>query len=176
MDDDTSAPLDPPAGPDAPAPQHAPIDSRAETDAAIDRLLPRATRTLSVFDLTLGTAWDRGVRVEALRAFCLASRRNRVRIVVHDAQPLLRHCPRLVGLTRQFAHVLAIHETHDTVKSAADPLVLVDELHYVHRFHHTAPHGLAATDDPLGARPLSERFEELWAASDPAITGTTLGL
>lgn len=174
--DDTPPLPEPPAVPPPPEPVRTPLTTRAGIDAAIDALLPRATRTLVVFDRTLGPDWNRDARVDVLRAFCLASPRNRLRIVVHDAQALARHCPRIVALTRPFAHVVAIHETHETVRAVSDPLVIADALHYVHRFHVDASRALDARDDPIGARPLVERFDELWDASDPAISGTTLGL
>nr|MCU0870126.1 hypothetical protein [Burkholderiales bacterium] len=131
--DDTSPP--PAADDDVPPPVRVALESRHAIDAAIDALLPVATRSLCVFDAALGPRWNLDARIDALRAFCLAGRRNRLRIVVHDARALVRDCPRLVALTRPFAHVIAIHETHETVKSVADPLVLADDLHYVHRFH-----------------------------------------
>jgi hypothetical protein len=35
---------------------------------------------------------------------------------------------------------------------------------------------LRGLDDPIGARALIERFEEIWEASSPAVSATTLGL
>jgi hypothetical protein len=36
--------------------------------------------------------------------------------------------------------------------------------------------GLMAVDDPLGTHPFIERFAEIWEASSPAVSATTLGL
>ena len=80
------------------------------------------------------------------------------------------------ALLRQFSHVISIHETQDQAKNVYDPFVLVDDRHYAHRFHYDGAQGMLAIDDPHGARTLRDRFEEIWAASDPAIPATTLGL
>lgn len=159
-----------------PTPEHVRLDSRAALDAAIDRVLPLARRRVAIFANTFGAEWNQDVRAEALRRFCLASRRNELRIVLHDPQPLYRHCPRLLNLLRQFSHVLVIHETHLEAKNVYDPFVLVDDRHYVHRFHFNGANGLLGLEDPHGAKSLRDRFDELWAASDPAVPATTLGL
>lgn len=160
----------------APEPQFEKLEDRTALDAAIDRVLPLARRQMVVFAKTLGNEWNTETRVNLIRHFCLESRRNQMRIVVHDTHPLYRACPRLLNLLRQFSHIVSIHETQDQAKNVYDPFVLVDDRHYAHRFHYDGAQGLLAIDDPLGARSLHDRFEELWGASDPAVPATTLGL
>ncbi len=159
-----------------PEPRHERIDTRAGLEAGIAQVLPLARRRILVFARSLGHEWNQDLRVDTLRRFCLDSRRNQARILVHDPQPAYRNCPRLLGLLRQFSHVVAIHETHYQAKGVYDPFVLAEDRHYLHRFHFDQPQGILGLEDPIGAKPLLDRFEELWANSEPAISATTLGL
>jgi len=159
-----------------PQPSLTRLESRAGIEQAIDEVILQARRQLVVFCGRLSAEWNRQARVDPIRRFCLASRRNQLRIVVHDSAAAYRSCPRLLTLLRQFSHVISIQETLDHAKNVYDPFVLADDTHYLHRFHHDGPAGLLALDDPVGATVLHDRFEELWLASEPAIPATTIGL
>ena len=152
------------------------LASRVDVEHAIDQVLSLARHRIVVFARQLGSEWNREARVDVVRRFCLGSRRNQMRIVLHDAQTAYRFCPRLLALLRQFSHVISVQETLDNVKGISDPFVMADDLHYVHRFHHDGPDGLLATDHPLGTTVFRDRIEELWQASEPALPPTTLGL
>jgi hypothetical protein len=159
-----------------PEPLFEKIDTRAGLESGIDRVLALAQSRIAIFAKTLGPEWNAEPRVDMLRAVCLKSRRNQIRIVVHEPAPVYAQCPRLLGLLRQFSHVLAIHETQLAAKHVYDPFVLVENRHFLHRFHFDGPRGLLAMHEPNEAKVLQDKFEELWAASDPTISATTLGL
>jgi hypothetical protein len=161
---------------DTPAPRQSPLLGNAAYDAALDDILGRARKTVRIFETTLGGGYNSPGRVELLRTFLLANRRNRLQIVVHDVRSLDRNCPRLLNLLRVHAHAMSIHETHEVAKAVYDPFAVADEQHYVHRFHFEEMRGLMAVDDPLGTHPFLERFAEIWEASSPAVSATTLGL
>ena len=57
-----------------------------------------------------------------------------------------------------------------------DPLVIVDGRHFLHRFHIEQPRAALGIGEPLVARPLVERFEEIWATGEPGVDATVLGL
>jgi hypothetical protein len=157
-------------------PQHDKLAGEGEIDAALDRLLARVERRLSLFDTRLGRGFVGAARGELLRRFLLAKRSNRVRIVVHDASTIARDCPRLVALLRQFSYAIAIHETEPQAKSLYDPFVIGDDRDHLHRFHHEDARGLLVLDDAQATLPFVRRFDEIWAASAPAVSATTLGL
>lgn len=157
-------------------PQQSPILGNAAYDEALDDILSRAQRSMRIFENALGAAYNSPKRVELMRAFLLANRRNRLQIVVHDVLGMDRSCPRLLNLLRVHAHAIGIHETHQAAKAVYDPFAIVDEDHYVHRFHFEEMRGLRSIDDPIGAHPFLERFAEIWEASSPAVSATTLGL
>jgi hypothetical protein len=59
---------------------------------------------------------------------------------------------------------------------ATDPLLIIDRRHYLHRFHFEQPRASLGINAPEEAQLLSNRFDEIWATGEAAITGTVLGL
>src|SRR5258705_10891 len=112
---------------DEPNPQHSPIFGNAEYEAAIDTILQKASSRIRIFDHTLGKEYNSSRRLEVLRQFLLASRRNSLQVVLHDTRTMDRNCPRILRLLRTYGHSISIHETHPTAKSVYDPFVIVDD-------------------------------------------------
>lgn len=152
------------------------LASFAEAETAIDRALSHAMRRIDLFDRSLGRSWNSPDRIERLRAFCLAGQRNELRIVLHEAASVALQCPRMAALQRTFSHIVAIRETRPEARTAHDVLLIVDGMHHVQRFQSDSPRGRYVENAPEDTRPLAGRFEEIWAASDPAAPATTLGL
>lgn len=147
-----------------------------EYEAVIDGMIPQTMRAIRVFDTALPRTWNSPARFEALRQFLLANRTNRLLIVVHDAGPIERECPRLVELLEQFGTAVRIHQTLSPAKHVYDPFVLFDANHYVHRFHYRFLRAAQGTNDIEGTQLLLTRFEEIWEASFLAVTAGTSGL
>lgn len=161
----------------APTPQHTRLEGIREYTQAIDTVLQLARHTIRIFERDLdGIGFNSPARQELLRGFLLASRTSRLRLVVHDIEYLESRCPRMIHLLRQFSHGMQIHRTRPHVRSMCDPIIIADDQHYLHRFHYDDSRALLGLYDPHGAHDLTQRFEELWEASEPGITVTTLGL
>ena len=152
------------------------LEGNSEYEAAIDTLLARTGRKLRIFERQLGKGYNSPRRHELLRHFLLAGRSHCIQIVVHDATNLQRDCPRMITLLRQFVHSVSIHETEPQAKGVYDPFSVMDERDYVHRFHYDNLRGVLGLDDPQGALGFVQRFDEIWEASAPAASATTLGL
>lgn len=152
------------------------FEGMREYEALVDELIPRTQREIRVFDNGLSRAWNTPQRYETLRQFLLTNRKNRLLIVVHDAEPIERECPRMVDLVRQFAATVRIHETLVAAKQIYDPFVVFDAAHYVHRFHYRFLRAALGTNDVLGAQQLLDRHAELWDASALAVSAGTSGL
>jgi hypothetical protein len=156
--------------------QHEKLVGVADYERALSRLLTRPQRVLRIFDRQLDRFIDTPANHQLLRTFLTRSRASRLHIVLHDSSTLTRDCPRLVGLLRQFAHAIAIHETEAHAKGVYDPFLVVDDRDHLHRFHYEDSRALLVLDDPPATSVFLERFAELWEASYPAVSGTTLGL
>lgn len=144
---------------------------------AIDAVIARAQRSILIFDVDLK---DRGyntpIRHDALRAFLLASRGNRLQIALHNTQELEADCPRLINLLRQFPSAIQIHRTTGVARDASDPFLIADDAHFWRKPHHQHPRSVLSLGSATDAKPLIERFGEIWESSEPGISSSTLGL
>jgi hypothetical protein len=161
---------------DEPHPHHSAIFGNGQYEEAIDTIVGKASGKIRIFDHTLEKGYNSPHRADLLRRFFLASRRNTLQIVLHDTGGVERNCPRIIQLLRTYGHAISIHETHPTAKSVYDPFVIVDDRCFVHRFHFDEMRGLCGIDDPIGTHAFIERFSEIWEASSPSVSATTLGL
>ena len=86
----------------------------------------------------------------------------------------------LADMLRAGADVVRVNFSHGEPQAHAkrvyDPFALADERDHLHRFHYEDSRALLALDDPAGTQPFLDRFQELWEASGPAASATTLGL
>jgi hypothetical protein len=71
---------------------------------------------------------------------------------------------------------VTIYRTGAEAKNATDPLLIVDDRHYLHRFHYDQPRAVMGIEQPEQTRPLASRFDEIWATGEPGINATVLGL
>ncbi len=152
------------------------FESMVEYEAVIDSLIPLTQSVIRVFDKKLSRAFNSAQRHDALSRFLLASRTNRLTIILHETETLERDCPRIILLLRQFSHAVSIRRTLQAARHVYDPFVIFDASHYVHRFHYDHLRAAQGTHDVLGAQQLLDRFEEILEASEPAISANVSGL
>jgi hypothetical protein len=152
------------------------FEGLAAYDAALDELIANATRTIRIFDKSLGRNFNTPRRYELLGDFLLASRVNRVQIVLHDTSNLVRDCPRLMTLFKRFSHSVAIQQTLAAARNVYDPFAVSDDFRFVRRFHHSDLRGVATIGDIAASSLLIKRFSEIWEASAPSLAATTIGL
>ena len=159
----------------------APIYERFDTNAgfqtAVERLLEQPGRELRVFDPDASALrLNDGARIDRLTNFLLASRTRRIHLVVHDTDYLTRQCPRMLALLRRFSHAIQINQTHEEIRNVQDSFWLLDAVHYVRRPVAQLFHGAMGLGDENEGQALRGRFGEIWAASFPAVSSTTVGL
>jgi len=159
------------------APVYERFDTNAGFQSAFNRLMEQPGRELRVFDpdgaaLRLNDAQ----RIERLERFLIASRTRRLYLVVHSTDHLTRQCPRLLTLLRRFSHAMQINQTHEEIRELQDAFLLLDAMHYVRRPMATLFRGAMGLGDENEGQALRGRFGEIWAASYPAVSSTTVGL
>jgi hypothetical protein len=160
-----------------PQPRTVALSSIAEQVAALDELIGLAQRRIRVFDHDLSQmGWNRAMRMDSVGAFLRGARGRHLDIILHDLGYLQTSCARLLLLLRTYSYAVTIYRTGSEALRAADPLVLVDDRHYLHRFHYEQPRATLGIDQPEDARPLAQRFDEIWATGEPGINATVLGL
>jgi hypothetical protein len=153
------------------------FDDRTGFQAAIDRLLEQPGRELRAFDPD-GAALQLNdpARIERIEKFLLASRTRRLYLVLHDTEHLTRHCPRMMSLIARFAHAVQVNRTHEEIRELQDAFLVLDSAHYVRRPVAQFFRGAIGLGDDTEGIAMRARFMEIWAASFPAVSGTTAGL
>ena len=153
------------------------FDTSAGFHAALGRLLEQPGRELRVFDpdgaaLRLNDA----SRIESLERFLLASRTRRLYMALHDTEHLTRRCPRMMALLARFSHAIQINRTHEEIRELQDAFLVLDAVHYVRRPVAAFFRGAMGLGDETDGQVMRSRFLEIWAASYPAVSATTVGL
>jgi hypothetical protein len=82
----------------------------------------------------------------------------------------------MMNLLRNYGHAMTVCQTGAEAKVATDPLVIVDGVHYLHRFHLEQPRAALGVSQPEQTRLLTSRFDEIWASGENRVAGTILGL
>jgi hypothetical protein len=144
---------------------------------AVDRLLVEPGRELRVFDPDGGALrLNEPARVGALERFLRESRTRRLYMVLHDPEPLQRHCPRMMSLITRYGHAIQVNRTQESIRQLQDAFLVLDAMHYLRRPVAGFFRGALGLHDETEASALRGRFDEIWAASDPGVSGTTAGL
>lgn len=153
------------------------FDTEAGYAAAIDAMLAATQQQLCVFDSDLRRmGLEQTARCDILGQMLAAHRDSRLRIVLHDSQPLERGSPRLMKLLLRHAGKMEVRQTPTQLRHLADCFLLGDARHGVVRFHAQQPRGKFFIDDVEAAQPWQQRFDELWETVTPCISATRLGL
>ena len=153
------------------------FDTAEGFHAAVDRLLEQPGRELRVFDPD-GAALrlNDSARIAALERFLIASRTRRVYLAMHDTENLTRRCPRMMVLLGRFSHAIQINRTHEEIREIQDAFLVLDAQHYVRRPVASFFRGAMGLGDENEGLAMRSRFMEIWGASFPAVSSTTLGL
>lgn len=162
---------------DKPKPEYERFDTEAAWHQAIDKLLALEGRELRIFDPDLTSLrLNTPERIERLEYFLQVSRTRRLFIAAHDTEHLTRRCPRMMGLLARYAHAIQINRTHEEIKGIQDSFLVLDASHYARRPVATFYRGALGLNDETEALPMRSRFLEIWAASFPGVSSTTVGL
>lgn len=153
------------------------LEGPLEYEQAINNIIQQARHELRIFDYDLrNEAYNSPQRFDLLQNFLLASRTNRLTIVLHDTRYLTSECPRMMNLLRQFSHAINVFQTTAEARIATDPFIIADDAHFLHRFHYDHPRAALSLNDKEATLNLIRRFKEILELSEPAAPATTLGL
>jgi hypothetical protein len=153
------------------------FDTNALFQAAVEKLLEQPGRELRIFDPDLAALrLNDPARIERLERFLLASRTRRIYIALHSTDHLTRQCPRAMSLLARFAHVIQVHKTTEEIRELQDAFLVLDSMHYVRRPVAQFFRGAIGLGDETEGLAMRSRFMEIWAASLPGVSATTVGL
>lgn len=174
----TSTPASPEGGESpGPVPRYEALATVAAQIAAIDELIGLAKLSIRVYDMDLSRmGWNGVERARRLVSFLRGSPAARLEIIVQDTSWIEQSCPRLTQLLKTHGHAMAIKRSGDDARNAMDPLMIVDGVHFLHRFNIAQPRAALSIGDPAAATPLVTRFDAISETAEPGISATTLGL
>jgi hypothetical protein len=165
--------LAPPPG----LPREERLDSLAALTRAQDDVIALARRHIKVFDIDLSWGgWNTAARCEMLSSYLRRIPGARFDIIVHDTHWIESCGARLTALLARHADAMKIYRTGAAARAAMNPLLVVDDTHFVHRHHIDRTGGTLSIGSPERAKALVERFDEIWATGQPGVTATVLGL
>jgi hypothetical protein len=153
------------------------FDTSDGFQAAVERMLEQPGRELRIFDPD-GAALrlnDPG-RIGRLEGFLRASRTRRLYMVLHNTDHVQRQCPRMLSLLARYSHAIQINRTHEEIRELQDAFMVLDSVHYLRRPVAAFFRGALGLADENEALAMRGRFNEIWSASYPAVSGTTVGL
>jgi hypothetical protein len=158
-------------------PSYERFDTNAGFQEAVDRILEQPGRELRIFDRDLAALRiNTAERVQRFERFLAASRTRRLFIALHSTEHLTRQCPRMMSLLARFSHAIQINRTHDEIHRLQDSFIVLDSSHYVRRpVSHFFRGAIGLGDDAEGLA-MRGRFMEIWEASYPGVSSTTVGL
>ena len=174
----TSIPASPDGGaPNAPTPHYERLSSIEQQVAAIDTLIDLAKLAIRVFDVDLSRmGWNGAVRVDKLSKFLRGAPAARIEIILHDTSWIASSCPRLLNLLRLHSDAMTIRKTGEDARAAMDPLLIVDGIHFLHRFNIAQPRAALSIGDAEAAVPLVTRFDAISESAEPGLGASVLGL
>jgi hypothetical protein len=153
------------------------LTGNVDAVSAIDEVVGKARRNLRVFDNALK---DRGfnspARFATLSDFLRRDRANQLLIALHETDGLELDCPRLLVLLRQFPDSIKINRTVGVAQQANDPFILADQAHFWHKLHYEHPRSILSLNSPADAKPLLDRFDEIWESTEHAVSPSPAGL
>lgn len=160
-----------------PKPEYERFEGEADLQKAVDRMLAQPGRELRLFDPDLkALRLNSPARIAQLDTFLRASRTRRIYVVVHSIDHLTRHCPRMLGLLKLFNHAIQINRTHEEIRNLQDAFMVLDARHYLRRPVAEHSRGAIGLNDETEALSMRSRFQEIWSASYPGVSSTTVGL
>ena len=166
-------PIPPPPG----LPREERLDGVTELSRAQDTVIALARRHIKVFDIDLfWGGWNAAARCDALSSYLRRMPGARLDVIVHDTRWIEASGGRLSVLLLRHAHAMTVYRTGAAARAARDPLLIVDDTHFVHRHHVDRTAGTMSIGSPERAKPLVERFTEIWETGEPGVTASVLGL
>jgi hypothetical protein len=156
------------------------MESNSDALVAIDEVFALARGEIRLFDVSAVSLRDRGLgrpqRIEQLRTMFSKNRAFRLRIALHEITAIESELPRLVTLMSTHSTQLKIQRTVGQAREAKDVLLIGDDSHVWRKPYFEHPRSIVTLNDPIAAKPLIDRFEEIWDSTELVAIGGATGL
>lgn len=159
------------------------MESQVEAKRAIVDVLGHAKWDLMIFDQSpkamMEREYGRPQNIALLRNLLMGShnsRARRIRIALHETRDIASELPRLVSLLGQFTDLVSVRRTDGAARRVQDVQLIADEDAIWRKPVATHPRSILTMHDANDVKPYRDRFEEIWEASEPAVSSRSAGL
>jgi hypothetical protein len=129
-------------------------------------MIEQGRRSLHIYSRYLdGKLYDRHEFIVAVRRLASRHPQSRVRILIRDIEPLVKHGHRLIELARHMSSSMEIRVIHPDYADDNESFFIVDERAVLHRKLSDRFEGIANYNDPRLAQYLLHHFNEVWERS-----------
>ena len=144
------------------------LERAAELKRVSLDLIARARRELLLLSRDLDPRLYNNPEVaEALRQFVLRRRGPRVRKLVKDPEPAVRHCHRLIGLAQRLSSFIEIRVPAPEFNQYNKAFIVADSIAYLYRGLADQYEATASLRDPQFAAELTREFNSMWESALP---------
>lgn len=153
------------------------ITSWAEHDAALQKVLRLAAKTLRIFDYDLSKfRLENQEDILSLQRFLATRKDNQLCIVLKDAGPLRSKFPRLMKLLGDYPQQMSITECPAHLASISNSLCLADDRNALVRIDQDHARARLIIDNAPNCAPYLQQFEAIVNEGGEPVSATTLGL
>jgi hypothetical protein len=150
-------------------PIHSHPDTREEMRAAQLELVRSARHELRILTPALdAAAFNSSAMAEALGRFIADHRHNRARVVVEDTEHMIQTCTRFVELARRFSDLLIVRRLGEPHRGLREMFMMADHDSCLYQPDVALVDATLDLHAPKQAGALGQRFEEIWASTEPA--------
>lgn len=144
-----------------------PFDRKQSYQMAFQATLQLAQRELLMCEKDFAES-DLGSRAchDILWSFFTQTPSSQLKILLHAADHLGAHCPRLLQLRDQFGHRIEIRQINETERGFDKGFIIADQQYFLQRHHHSSYRGEHGADSRTVAL-LQHDFALLWEQASP---------
>lgn len=165
----TTKPMSNDSQSETPVAKHRHLSTRENLRVAAVDLIASARREIMICCPALDPAlYNRAVVTDALGHFIARQAHSRIRIVVEDTEHMLLSCVRLVELTRRYSDIIQIQRLGEPHRGLTEMFIVADGESCLYQQDITVMDATLDVKFPQRATALAQRFEKIWAASEPA--------
>ncbi|MDZ7804491.1 hypothetical protein [Thiohalophilus sp.] len=140
-------------------------DTRDNYQALLN-MIDKGRRSLDIYTWYLdGKLYDRPEFSTAVRRLASRHPQSRVRILLRDIEPLVKHGHRLIELSRHLSSSMEIRVIHKDYAEYNETFFIVDQRAVLQRKLADRYEGIVNYNDPKLARYLLHHFNEVWEQS-----------
>lgn len=143
-----------------------PVSDSRENYQTLLNMITKGIRTLNVYTRYFdGKLYDRHEFMQAIRQLATRHPQSRVRILLRDIEPVVKHSHRILELSRHLSSSMEIRVIHKDYAEYNETFFVVDERAVLQRKLADRYEGIANFNDPRLAQCLMHHFNEVWEHS-----------